>query len=408
MTTLPQRDPIREFQEYNAPLARRSQALVRIKIDRMAENAFAYFRGSYHLFARDFASGVIARSAPDSGTEQRIVGDVHDENYGTIKAQDDAIHYDINDFDETSLGPLELDICRLSVSWILAADDRSAAVARACIDGYVSAAGGKIEPEAERCPAIDKLIASATDTKRSAFIDSLTEQNKNRRRVKRSAKYFELPKIEHDHVLELLQDYRRRMPAPSQDSFYEAQDVCGRVAGIGSLGRQRYALLINGKGTPTAPNLLLEFKEAYVGGYDLARKRSAAASTPERAEEVISMQRRSQRASNRFLGFAVNGHQSFQVRELSPHEARIDYKALKGPEAAKEVAAAQGRILARVHRTASRGAHMEFELLPGVDRAFGERVLASALAYADVTRHDWKVFVNSQPQLIAWLESKIG
>src|SRR6202521_5687449 len=98
------RDPIVEFQNFNRALARRNPELLRLKIARMAASPFACFRGTFHLFARD----VLARQEEwvpllsGGGAEMDLVGDIHSENYGTFKASDGQVHYDINDFDETT------------------------------------------------------------------------------------------------------------------------------------------------------------------------------------------------------------------------------------------------------------------------------------------------------------------
>src|SRR5262249_13817464 len=110
--------------------------------------------------------------------------------------------------------------------------------------------------------ALNNLIQEAAAHKRADFIQKLTEQNHGQRRFKRSLHYFNLPDNERDQALRLVEDYRRRMPAPPAPDFYEVQDVCGRVAGIGSMGRLRYAVLVNGKGNRDARNVILEFKEA--------------------------------------------------------------------------------------------------------------------------------------------------
>ena len=91
------RDAVQEFMAFNRPFAQRDAHLTRYKIARMAENPFAFFRGTFHLFARDLREGVCGPvKLPTNGTEIDIVGDLHSENYGTFKAQDGAIHYDVN------------------------------------------------------------------------------------------------------------------------------------------------------------------------------------------------------------------------------------------------------------------------------------------------------------------------
>src|ERR1700722_7920936 len=98
------RDAVQEFMTFNRPFAQRSTELMRFKIARMAETPFAFFRGSFHLFARDALQRdlIPLPLLSNDGIEMDLVGDIHSENYGTYKADDGLIHYDINDFDETT------------------------------------------------------------------------------------------------------------------------------------------------------------------------------------------------------------------------------------------------------------------------------------------------------------------
>src|SRR6266481_2771054 len=100
------RDPVAEFMEYNRPFALRHAELIRFKVARMAECPFAFFRGTFHLFARDILN---KNHEPlpllsGDGAEMDIIGDIHSENYGTFKASDGLVHYDVNDFDEVTSG----------------------------------------------------------------------------------------------------------------------------------------------------------------------------------------------------------------------------------------------------------------------------------------------------------------
>src|SRR5438067_895997 len=90
------RDAVAEFQSYNRPFALRDPELMRRKIARMAATPLAFFRGTFHLFARDILDNVLDAflTSATSSVEIDLVGDIHTENYGTFQA-DDGIHYDI-------------------------------------------------------------------------------------------------------------------------------------------------------------------------------------------------------------------------------------------------------------------------------------------------------------------------
>ena len=245
-------------------------------------------------------------------------------------------------------------------------------------------------------------MRDAAATKRKAFIEGLTEVVQGKRRLVRTVRYFNLPDSERDQALRLLEDYRQRMPKPAAEDFYKVEDVCGRVSGIGSMGRLRYVVMVNGKGSKEARNVLLEFKEARPSAYDLYRQRQTDdEALVHRAERVITVQRLSQVASNPRLGFAVDGGLSFQVRELGPHDRRLDLKALKSPADLQGVARVQAGILARAHaRAAGRvvGVANPLAELNEVE-PFCQRMLAFGLGYADLARRDWKSFVGHREEL---------
>jgi uncharacterized protein (DUF2252 family) len=387
------RDPIVEFMNYNRDFARRNPELLRLKVARMAEGPFAFFRGTFHLFARDVLSMageiVLARSG-DGGAELDLVGDIHSENYGTYKAADNVVHYDVNDFDETTRGRFDFDVSRLATSLFLAASERGEVVDQAVLvllaflNSYTEAARRFIKkgkgPDVDvsetatcGCQPLDDLVRTGAAVKRADFIGKLTEMRDGGRRLVRSSRYFNLPDNERAQALRLLEDYRRRMPEPPNPDYDTPEDVCGRVAGIGSMGRLRYVVLIAGKGSKDARNVLLEFKEARPSAYDLQRQRETTTEAlAGRAERVITVQRQSQAASSPYLGFAVDGEASFQVREVGPADARLDVKALKN-----------SRQLAELEDAGS----------------FCQRVLAFALAYADLTNRDWARFVGQRREL---------
>jgi len=414
------RDPIAEFMTFNRPFAQRNPDLIRFKVARMVESPFAFFRGTFHLYARDLMDKFyeVVPLVFGGGAEIDLIGDIHGENYGTYKAGDSLIYYDINDFDETTHGRAAFDVCRLATSLFLAAQEQATPLAKAVLAPLAGAAA-----YAERlprmlkkgrdpvysvnnttpagCPAIDDLICTAAEVKRTDFINGLTVGNEAQRRLRRSDRYFNLPSDQHDQARRLLEDYRRRMPAPPTPDFFEILDVCGRVAGIGSMGRLRYAVLLAGKGKD-AHNVLIEFKEARPSAYDIYRQRDTdPAALVSRAERVIAAQRHSQVVSSPYLGFAVDGSLSFQTREIGPHDSRVDFKKMKHGSDWECLAQVQAALLARTHARSVARAVGPVNPLADLENAdaFCQRVLAFVLAYADLVQRDWTRFVGARAEL---------
>ena len=407
--------------DYNRPFARRSADLLRFKVARMAEGPCPFFRGTFHLFARDWVNKVVeVRTVmPDGAAEFDIVGDLHGENFGSFKADDGRVHYDVNDFDETTRGRFDLDVCRLATSWLLTAQDRgerlTAAVSvvlaglGAYADSFRRALKKGKAPDLDPTdkdpphePAVDELLVAAAARKRSKFIATLTEVTKEGRRLLRSAHYFNLPDDERQRVLRLLDDYRRRPGPEVKEGYYAVEDACGRVSGIGSMGRFRYAVLLAGKGSDEARNVLLEFKESLPSSLDTARGTAPPAEAFQgHAEHVVEMQRKSQPAHNPHLGIAVDGGVSFQARELGPADGRVVSRALKTGTLLEGLARVQGAVLARIHARgalASVGPARPLAEVEDVD-AFAGRVLAFALNYADQVGRDFKHFTGARADL---------
>jgi uncharacterized protein (DUF2252 family) len=414
------RDPVQEFQDFNRTFARRNAVLMRSKVERMAGGPFAFFRGTFHLFARDVLNGIVDLTGPAGGAEFAIVGDIHSENYGTFKAEDGRIHYDVNDFDETTRGRFDFDVCRLATSLFLAARERggplseATAVVLASTAAYADGLRRTLkkgtpadldvnEAEPSGCGPVDELVVSGAGQRRPAFIEGLTEAGKTGRLLRRSRRYFTLPDDEQQRCGRLLADYLKHHKfKPAREDYYTLQDACGRVSGIGSMGRYRYALLINGKGSADGRNVILEFKEARPSGYDLARGRSGGdADLLGRAKAVVEAQRQSQAASSGHLGYAVDGGLSFQVRELGPADARVDTKSLKTAADLEAVAKVQAEILARVHARAVRNAPGPADPLADVADGdlFCQRVLVFALRYSDLVSRDFARFAGAKDAL---------
>ncbi len=405
----------------------------------MAADPFSFFRGTFHLYARDYCEGTV--TPPDLALPPhgplRIVGDIHGENFGTFKGADGNVHYDINDFDETTWGNLEFDICRSATAFLLAARQIGVSSAKA-EHGMRSLARNYAErlmqfaqqpaPPIEGCsdkqlPQADvvrRLITAAADVRRADYIDSLTRQHGDHRTLLRGKKYFDLTAEDRQRVERLLADYVRRLPAllRKEDAFYHVQDIAGRIAGCGSLGRYRFVVLITGHGDDTEKNVLLEFKESLPSALDLCRPQPAqqvaeSQSANCRAAEVIAAEQAMQTVSNRYLGYAVDGSMSFQVREIGPRERRLEWIDVKQEHEFDDVAALHARLLVQSHAkaalsdgaTRARLAEIPAVLMPHLNR-FEGGIADFAIAYAQQVLADHDTCTSksrpSCPKRLRW------
>ena len=90
--------------------ATRVPELVPIRHGRMGASAFAFYRGAALPMASDLSNG------PSTGLNVQLCGDAHLANFGGFASPERDLVFDINDFDETAVGPFEWDVKRLAVS----------------------------------------------------------------------------------------------------------------------------------------------------------------------------------------------------------------------------------------------------------------------------------------------------
>src|SRR5215471_12156016 len=103
----------------------RIRELVPVRMGRMAESRFAFFRGAAAIMAHDLAT------TPVTGISVQACGDCHLSNFGFFASPERELIFDLNDFDETLPGPWEWDVERLVASLAIAAQANGLSDAKA-------------------------------------------------------------------------------------------------------------------------------------------------------------------------------------------------------------------------------------------------------------------------------------
>ena len=107
-------DPIDLLQEQART---RVPELKPIRYGRMSVSPFAFYRGAALIMAADLST------TPSSGLRVQLCGDAHLSNFGMYGSPERELVFDVNDFDETSVGPWEWDVKRFAASVEIAGRD---------------------------------------------------------------------------------------------------------------------------------------------------------------------------------------------------------------------------------------------------------------------------------------------
>ena len=387
-------DVISEIRVFNA---QREQERLQLKFQKMRVDVISFLRGTCHLFYNRLAEVKLIKSA----SVVWVCGDLHLENFGSYKGNNRLAYFDVNDFDEAALAPASWDLVRILTSVVVGADSLSIHLPEAkklCsvfLNSYSSAlAHGKaywIEVETAR-GVIRDLLSSLQSRKRASFIRSRTVIKGQARALKIDGKKtLAVTAAQRKTVLEFMQCFAKTQPQPK---FFKVLDVARRIAGTGSLGVQRYVILIEGKGS-TGGHYLLDLKQASTSCVAPHFKALQPVWRSE-AHRVAEVQRRMQAMPLAMLQPVKFNGSPFVLRELQPAENRITFNcAHQSIEEMKTVIEEMGKMLAWAQlRSAGRnGSASADELIRfGQRKKWKEKLLAATYACAQQVRQDAVVF----------------
>jgi uncharacterized protein (DUF2252 family) len=377
-----------------------------MKYAKMAQNAFIFLRGACHLFYDALPDTPLFREAPLAW----CCGDLHFENFGSYKGDNRLVYFDINDFDEAALAPVTWDMVRLLTSIQCGADALRAtraealAVSQSCLDAYRSALINSKPLWVERETSsglVNALLTDLQGRERAAFLDKRTIRKGQRRSLKLDG-VKALPAS--DSQKKTVTEFMDRFAATQQNPrFFQVLDVGRRIAGTGSLGVERFVVLVEGKGSPDS-NYLLDIKEAKPSAMapHLARLGIQQPAWSSEASRVVTIQERMQAVDHAFLQPVKLGGLSCVLKGLQPSEDRVAIGEWgKKLDRLKEVVITMGRNLAWDQlRASGRSGAANADALVAFAQGgnWAAEMLDAAMEMTLTTQQQWKIFA-------VWLSS---
>lgn len=302
---------------YEAWLARHLRLLkddLERKHEAMRSGVFPFLRATYYRWAQTWAS-----HCPDEASAPKAlaVGDLHVENFGTWRDVEARLIWGINDFDEAAALPYTNDLIRLATSALLGG---TACAPRQAMDqilkGYRNAIeqGGRPFALAEHHPALRQMATH---------------------RLHDPAPFWEklhaLPEVTEEPPAGALDAIACLMPEKGLHWH-----VAHRVAGLGSLGRERYVAIADWNGGSVAR----EAKALAPSACVWAERGKGMADI--RYQEILD---RSIRAKDPFVHFA----RRWIVRRLAPDCSRIELSALPKERDERRLLYVMGYETANIH-----------------------------------------------------------
>lgn len=410
---------------YNHPFAAALPDELATKMGKMAASPFAFYRGTAHLFYEDMKTWNASYYTTYATGTTWLAGDMHLANLGAFRDDAGNMVYDTTDFDEGYWGQYVWDVRRMAASIVLAAKEggRSASdretLVRAFLDNYLNKIGefrGTSDELAYRLTTsntsgeVKDLIQKAAGQTRGDFLAKTTTTASGTRKFLTNAELRVLPAATYSAMVTAVGNYVYTIASSKRyaASYYTVKDVRLKLgSGVGSLGRARYYVLIEGPTSSQSDDVILQVKQQSPSVVAIA----APGALPAYAYESHEGQRaaRSMKASlsqtERLVGWTTLGGSPYLVREKSPYEADVDLAKLDS--LAKWTAAVQymGKVLAKSHAMADKdydATLSPYSMDKEIDDAiysksgFKDEIVLFATRYAQQVELDWQAFVNAR------------
>lgn len=410
---------------YNAKLSRSER---QEKYQKMAVSSFSFFRGSNHLYWMDFEWDWRMTQFGNYRTRTWLNGDCHAYNFGAYKAHTGGVIYGLNDFDESVVADYQYDLWRLAISLVLLNEDAPKGfpkikikpiIDKLCM-GYLNsiydfANNNKADKTAysvdnTKNPLNKFLKKTATKESRANMLAEWTvtttdgklkfdRKNPDVGELASSALYQEIEATIPAYIKTLKSDIDF-----DADYFTVLDIVARKNAGTGSLGSDRYYVLIQGNKSEEKGNVILDVKEeGKPSGYPFATDAEKAYYQelfPNEGIRYTEAYRALDYHPDDHLGWMKLGDKYFGVRERNPYKKSFKTeKYIKSQADFESMAQQWGKILATEHARASKtntyslGEEIR-KLTDGNTKAFRKVVKEIAIGYATVVQSDYKLFVK--------------
>ncbi|HEY3433383.1 MAG TPA: DUF2252 domain-containing protein [Rhodocyclaceae bacterium] len=391
---------IEQIQTFNAG---RDPERLTLKLNKIRETPFAFLRGTCHRFYQQLPDSALLSKAPSTW----ICGDLHLENFGSYKGDDRLVYFDMNDFDESALAPCTWELIRFLTSirvgvTSLGVDGAEAIIlCRSFIDAYSQALANGKARWVERDTAsglIKDLLDGLKQRNRPDYLDTRTVLKGKTRSIRIDGKKaLAISAKQRSQVTDFMADFAATQENPD---FFQVLDIARRIAGTGSLGVDRYIILVAGKGTADG-NYLLDLKQSLPSALTpvLATPQPTWASE---AARVVAVQQRMQAVSMAFLQAVTMDDKPYVLRGLQPSEDRVALEGWNGKlRRLVEIMTAMGHIVAwaQLRSSGRNGSAIADELIDFGHQDQWQSLLIDLSAHcAEQVTKDWNQYAKAFDQ----------
>jgi uncharacterized protein (DUF2252 family) len=403
----------------------------RAKYCKMAESAFVFYRGTNHLFWADLAYHPRLDDFGNHKTRTWIGGDQHVENFGAFDNDRGVVVFSLNDFDDAVIADYQYDLWRTAISIVLAAEQHgvlSPAAQAEVIDAFASAYLDAMGRYRGTDDELDRIFSAETTSGVLREFLEHVEETRGRDRMLRSwttlidgervldvsrENLIPVTEEEEAEILAALPGYHASLSGGGRqldDDYLRVKSIARRLhAGTGSLGSDRFYLLIEGASESPDDDRILDVKQQGAPTpyhfFDEVDREAYDHAFEHHAERHARAYKALERHTDDHLGWMILGGETFSVRERSAYKRDFPIDELREVEGYLELAGYWGEILATGHARADKDYDEDLvaysvdkqidEAVGGARDEFKELLREVAFSYADRVERDWQSFLGA-------------
>ncbi|MEM9895165.1 MAG: DUF2252 family protein [Bacteroidota bacterium] len=405
-----------------------STAAKKEKFQKMAVSPYTFYRGSNHLYWEDFYNDWrINFFGGNASSLTWINGDAHIYNYGAYANHDGEAIFCMDDFDDAIVSDYQFDLWRMAISLVL--DCRNNATfntkyQKGALTTFAYAYLREITHHHKDDP--NNSFHWTKKTSSGLLQKFLKKVEKKKSRLKMLNKWtqsidgerhfdFEnekLDKLETDQYQQIekaIKEYRKTInpPFPTESIHFNVKDIARRIrSGTGSLGSDRFYVLLEGDTTSPDDDVIIDMKQQnkppLYRHMNKTEKKEYDEVFPNEGERHARAYKALAEHPDQYLGWIDLHDKQFSLKERSPFKSDFPTESLTKSKHLLFMADVWGSILATRHKRASYVLNDDAHEMPiaiqkathGKEKDFVKLVQNIAFQYADRVDADYKYFVE--------------
>lgn len=410
---------VNELYNYNHPYAAQASNELATKMTKMAASPFAFYRGTASLFYKDMSTLPASSYSNTATSKVWLPGDVHLQNYGALRDDSGNDIFDISDFDEGYFGTYVWDLRRMAVSILLAAKENglSSADRQQCVRDFLDAyldqmavfKGSSDEltyrlTAANTGEVVKDTIQTLSGKTRASLLSKYTTLSGSTRTLQNLSDLVSVPTATYNAINSAMSSYVSSIPAAKQyaASYYSVKDIRQKLgSGVGSLGKMRYYVLIQGPSSSTSDDVILEMKQQGSSAVAIAAPglMPASAYSNHQGYRMVRSAKAMMSNTDRLYGYTTLNSVPYSLREKSPFQEDFDYTLLNSYGKFNTAVEYMGKVLARAHAMSDQDYDSTL-ITYSIDKqvtdvvtsrsSFETEIVNFAVDYAAQVEYDWQ------------------